>query len=114
MATPARQTRKDGQTPCGVGCCTGAATSLPCPCTSIFCFLIGLGRTPAVPALTLTAIFGGTIPLPLTYPFIIGACAGGAASPTVGKPPECGVAGVSALGVTVSQVGDPRKIGEGE
>lgn len=25
---------KEGQTPCGVGCCTGAATSLTCPCTS--------------------------------------------------------------------------------
>lgn len=25
---------KEDQTPCGVGCCTGAATSLACPCTS--------------------------------------------------------------------------------
>jgi len=66
---------KENQTPCGVGCCTGAVISLACPCTSIFCFLIGLGRIPAVPALELTDSVGGPIPLP--YPFVVSACGGG-------------------------------------
>jgi len=99
----ARNAKEDHQTPCGVGCCTGAITSLASPCSSIFCFLIGLGRMPAVPALELTVSVGGPIPLP--YPFVAGACSGAcgacccggggggggcAANPVGGTPPVCG------------------------
>ena len=61
---------------------------------TVFCFLIGLGRTPAVPALALAIAFSGPMPLPLTYPFVVSVCggggAGGAAASPVERTPVCG------------------------